>query len=97
MGYGKESLDVSEKDVETASTTTITAGGTNWRWQFSDLESKLPFLNESSERRRRYTKYGLIALVWLSSLALSSWITTVVRPPAPKYSYETGFETELGE
>lgn len=103
MGFGKQSVDVasqssrSEKDLEIASTTTLTAGGTNGRWQLSDFESKLPFLNQASERRIRYTKYGLVAILWLSSLALSSWFTTVIRPPAPKYNYETGFDTELGE
>lgn len=103
MGSGKESMDVAsqfsraEKDLEIASTTTITAGSTNGRWQLSDFESKLPFLNQGSERRRLYTKYGLIAILWLSSLALTSWFTTMIRPSAPRYSYETGFDTELGE
>ncbi|KAI1161539.1 hypothetical protein F5B18DRAFT_627993 [Nemania serpens] len=101
MGSGKESMDVAsqfsraEKDLEIASTTTITAGSTNGRWQLSDFESKLPFLNQGSERRRLYTKYGLIAILWLSSLALTSWFTTMIRPSAPRYSYETGFDTEL--
>ncbi|KAI1109852.1 hypothetical protein F5Y14DRAFT_444397 [Nemania sp. NC0429] len=101
MGFRKESMDVAsrslgvDKDPEIASTTTITGGSTNGRWQLGDFESKLPFLNQGSETRRRYAKYGLIAILWLSSLVLTSWFTAVMRPWPPRYSYETGFDTEL--
>ncbi len=92
MGSRKESIDVAsqysgaEKDPEIASTTTITPGSTNGRWQLSDFE-----------RRRRRTKYGFIVILWLLSLAFTSWFTTAIRPSPRRYSYETGFDTDLGE
>ncbi|KAI3342238.1 hypothetical protein F4824DRAFT_195251 [Ustulina deusta] len=90
MGSRKESIDVAsqysgaEKDPEIASTTTITPGSTNGRWQLSDFE-----------RRRRRTKYGFIVILWLLSLAFTSWFTTAIRPSPRRYSYETGFDTDL--
>ncbi|KAI0818327.1 hypothetical protein GGR55DRAFT_674160 [Xylaria sp. FL0064] len=101
MASAKDSMDVAfhdfraEKDSEVASTTTITPGSISEKWNTSDLEGKLSFRNQGTERRRRHAKRGLIVILWLLSLALTSWFTTVIRPPSLKYSYETGFDTDL--
>ncbi|KAI1170921.1 hypothetical protein F4777DRAFT_567471 [Nemania sp. FL0916] len=101
MASTKESMDVAsqfsgaEKDPEIASTTTITPGSRTGRWYPDQLENKSYFMNHDPEQRKRYVKYGLIAFLWLSSLALTSWVTAIFGPSSPQYSYETGFDTDL--
>ncbi|KAI0424463.1 hypothetical protein F5Y09DRAFT_353404 [Xylaria sp. FL1042] len=89
MASGKESMDVSfqsssaEKGSEVTSTTTITP------------EGNLSFINQGVERRRHHAKRGFVFMFWLLSLVLTSWFTMVVRPPSRRYTYETGFDTDL--
>ncbi|KAI0964835.1 hypothetical protein F4678DRAFT_367028 [Xylaria arbuscula] len=101
MAFEKKSVEVAsqyseaEKSSETASTTTMIPGSVSERWNLSDLGSNLSFVNEGGERVRRRSKNAMIIIFWLVSLGVSSWLTTVVRPPSRKYTYETGFDTDL--
>jgi hypothetical protein len=98
MGSGKESMDVASQystgdgDPEIASTTTTIPGST-----LGDLRSQSSFARYDQEDRNRRSKFVLVASLWIISLALTSWLTTVMRPPSPVYSYETGFDTDLGQ
>jgi hypothetical protein len=103
MDTTKESMDVASKyaqlnrDVETASTTTTVAPeSTDGRWRLADYQDKFPLDGPRHDNRKRVLTYGLLGCLWVLSLAFTAWLASSMRL-GPEYSYETGFDTDLGK
>ncbi|KAI8630470.1 hypothetical protein F5Y19DRAFT_474252 [Xylariaceae sp. FL1651] len=101
MDLAKENMDMASrytqldnKDPEIASTVTVTPGSTRGRWRSAEFGENFFFSSSNHSRRERTTIYVLITSLWVLSLAFTAWFSSVMRP-LPKYSYETGFDTDL--
>ena len=85
-----------ERDAEVASQVTATPSINKDGWQGHDMTYKAYFTKRSHHERKHLMNYGLTAILWVLSLAITAVIAAGIQP-APRFSYEAGFETDLGK